>query len=295
MAEAQATETVEQVLAWAPKQVLETLQAAKEKNLRPAVDALLESGVDWEELDDGRLAFPLPASYIVKSPALIPATAQNRQSSLIITSGGEAGRRRCAGRHSEGLGLRCVQEAALAVALEQLGLTVFVGVASCCLLAKLASATAKPDGVRVVAGQAAAEVLLGATPARRLPDCRSRLADAFAQRGRLGKEQGRPAAGRWTQKGCDPRPDSAGQGLAAGVPAQPQEGLEVDLAAADTAEQHRILRLIEAARRGPSGATGVPPRGAGGGGGKCKGSAGKAAGGDAKQPKITVFFKRQGG
>lgn len=62
-----------------------SLAAAKEKNLRPAVDALLESGVDWEELDDGRLAFPLPASYIVKSPALIPATAQNRQSSLIIT------------------------------------------------------------------------------------------------------------------------------------------------------------------------------------------------------------------
>lgn len=69
----------------------------------------------------------------------------------------------------------------------ELGLAVSVGVAPNKLLAKLASAAAKPDGVLVVDSEAATQQLLASTPARRLPQMGGQVAQAF-QRSELQEE-----------------------------------------------------------------------------------------------------------
>jgi hypothetical protein len=74
----------------------------------------------------------------------------------------------------------------------QLGLCVSVGAAPNRLLAKLASAAAKPDGVLLVPDQAAARELLSRTPASRLPGYGGKAAEAFERReegtGRCSRE-----------------------------------------------------------------------------------------------------------
>ncbi|KAL4440655.1 hypothetical protein ABPG77_000364 [Micractinium sp. CCAP 211/92] len=89
-----------------------------------------------------------------------------------------------------GLGLAGAAQAALqrarevkAAVLRELGLVVSVGAAPNRLMAKLASAAAKPDGVRLVGCQQEAVQLLSQTPARRLPGYGGKAAEAFEQHG----------------------------------------------------------------------------------------------------------------
>ncbi|EFN58875.1 hypothetical protein CHLNCDRAFT_140768 [Chlorella variabilis] len=72
---------------------------------------------------------------------------------------------------------------AKAAVQQQLGMCVSVGVAPSRLLAKLASAAAKPDGVRLVADQQAALHLLSQTPAHKLPGYGGKAAEAFERHG----------------------------------------------------------------------------------------------------------------
>lgn len=82
---------------------------------------------------------------------------------------------------------------AKAVVQQQLGLCVSVGVAPNRLLAKLASAAAKPDGVLLVPDQAAALELLSRTSASRLPGYGGKAAEAFERR-EAGAGRGSTAA-----------------------------------------------------------------------------------------------------
>ncbi|KAL4457562.1 hypothetical protein ABPG75_012427 [Micractinium tetrahymenae] len=78
--------------------------------------------------------------------------------------------------------LQRAQEVKAAV-LRELGLTVSVGAAPNRLMAKLASAAAKPDGIRLIADQREAVQLLSQTPARRLPGYGGKVSEAFEQHG----------------------------------------------------------------------------------------------------------------
>ncbi|PSC72656.1 protease 2 isoform A [Micractinium conductrix] len=78
--------------------------------------------------------------------------------------------------------LHRAQEVKAAV-LRELGLIVSVGAAPNRLMAKLASAAAKPDGVRLLADRRASLALLAQTPARRLPRYGGRAAEVFEQHG----------------------------------------------------------------------------------------------------------------
>ena len=73
--------------------------------------------------------------------------------------------------------------ACFSAVLQDLNLTVSVGIASNKMVAKLASQASKPDGILVIDGQPALQTLLKATPAARLPRCGGKVADTLTSAG----------------------------------------------------------------------------------------------------------------